>query len=82
MPFLQRWKIEGSNDKQNWELIDQKNNQTYFNSNFQSCSFDCQSNSFYSFLRLTQTQKGIKSSNTNNFFCLSFVEFGADIIDL
>jgi hypothetical protein len=77
--YPQGWKLEGSNDKQNWELIDQKNNQTYFNYPFQSYFFDCQSNSFYSFLKLAQTQK---SSSNNNLFILSFVEFGGNIIDL
>jgi hypothetical protein len=76
--YYQGWKVEGSNNQKDWELIDQRSDQSCFNQAFQSCLFDCQSNSFYSFIRITQTQKPKSGSNRFGF---TFVEFGGEILD-
>jgi hypothetical protein len=74
--YPQGWKLEGSNDEENWEIIDQRSDQKSFTQNWQFCSFDCHSNTFYSFFKITQTQK---PTYDTNWFGLSYVDFYGEI---
>ena len=67
------WRIEGSNDEQNWELIDSKENDTSLNAYSKSNTFPCQNinKQFYQFIRL-------KNIN-DNYLLLSEIEFYGSI---
>jgi len=49
---LKSWTIEGSNDTQTWNTIDEKNNIQETNTNFHKCSFICNKSPFYRYIRL------------------------------
>jgi hypothetical protein len=55
----QSWKLEGSNNESNWELIDNVTNCEIFKQNNQEKTFSCQTEKFFSFLRFTQTQENL-----------------------
>lgn len=71
------WRIEGSNDEQNWCLIDSKENDSSLNAYSKSNTFTCKNinNQFYQFIRF----KPIKSCDNTNFLLLSEIEFYGSI---
>jgi hypothetical protein len=71
--FLKGWKVEGSNDGNHWELIDEKRDQTCFTQKYQENTFSIQSQSFFSFIKVTQIQPNGENSKCFNltFFELS-----------
>lgn len=72
------WLIEGSNDKQNWTVIDRRNNDTSLHSYEASNTFKTQKNNdFYRFIRI----QSIESSNgsSDHRILLSEIEFYGEI---
>lgn len=67
------WIIEGSNDKQAWDPIDNKSNDTSLHGYGKSCTFTCTniSSNFYRFIRI----KEITEKRDRFFFLLSEIEF-------
>lgn len=74
------WKIEGSNDKSSWELIDEKNDDESLNGWGKSNTFSCSenNNNFYRFIRF----KDLISHIGNNKFLLSEIEFYGSFINI
>lgn len=75
--FPQGWNLEGSNDLTEWEMIDQQSNQKCLSSGYAEHIFQCVSYEFYSYLRITQTQKTSDYHGDN--FLLTYVEFAGKI---
>jgi hypothetical protein len=69
------WKLEGSLNGQNWQMIDQKS-YSGFNQNYQDEIFTCQTSTAYSYFRFMQTQQ---NSSENWSFYLNLVEFSGPI---
>lgn len=67
------WEIEGSNDKQDWEKIDERSNESSFSYYGASKTFTCQNRNdkFYRFIRI----KEIIGQNNGHELLLSEVEF-------
>lgn len=72
------WMIEGSNDKNSWDLIDRKENITSLKDWGNSSSFSCSnvSNKFYRFIRINE----IINHQDNHYFLLSEIEFYGSIM--
>jgi hypothetical protein len=75
--LLKNWKVEGSNDKFNYTLIDSRNNETSLCQNNSESSFQCQPSQPFSFIRLTQTGK---NHVNHDYLTLSFIDFSGKII--
>ena len=73
------WNIEGSNDKENWYIIDERANDTSFKEYYKSNSFSIQqeTNNFYRFIRI----KGIEAHNGSSYLLLSEIEFYGRILN-
>lgn len=67
------WIIEGSNDKNSWQLIDKKVNDESLCQYGRKNTFNCQqiNDNYYRFIRI----QGIISHTNNNYFMLSELEF-------
>ena len=61
------WKLEGSNDKKNWSLIDMKSKNTFFTQNLQAENFNVNNNNAFQFIKLSQIGRDSNESN-----CLAF----------
>lgn len=72
------WKIEGSNDKDHWDLIDSRQNDSNLTSWGCSNTYVCQfnTNKGYRYIRI----KDIVSQNSNQEFLLSEIEFFGSIV--
>ena len=73
---LKSWVLEGSNDNEHWEEIDNRSNDSSLNGNRYSSSFEAQQkrNEFYRFIRLRQT--GIAwCPQSDNRFEIRYIEF-------
>jgi hypothetical protein len=55
--FPRGWKLEGSNNKEAWTVLDQRSNEDSLSSNMAEKIFACEPKEFYQYFRLTQTQK-------------------------
>lgn len=49
------WKLEGSNNQSNWELIDKRQKETRLNGDYSIAIFHIQHQELYSNFKLTQT---------------------------
>lgn len=66
--FIRSWKLEGSNDDANWEIIDNREECRQMNGALNEETFMCNaSNKFYKFIKITSTGK---SWADNNFYLL------------
>ncbi|KAK8897570.1 hypothetical protein M9Y10_015528 [Tritrichomonas musculus] len=72
------WNIEGSNDKNSWDLIDMKQNDESLNGWGRNNTFSCQntSNKFYRYIKL----KNLVSHGGNHLLLLSGIEFFGSLI--
>jgi hypothetical protein len=77
--FLKGWKVEGSKDGQQWELIHEKRDQTCFTQQYQENTFSVQSQSFFSFIKITQTQL---NGDNNKYFKHTFFELSGYIKEI
>ena len=79
----QSWCIEGSNDYQNWKILDDRKNETSLNSKSATDTFKIQNilnkNEFYRFLRIRQTDVNTKN---NHCLILSSLEFFGSITSI
>ena len=73
------WKIEGSLDGENWNLIDEKNEYTELSGANILRTFRATNRGRYSYFRVNQT--GINSSGSN-YFDLGKIEFFGTLVDL
>jgi hypothetical protein len=73
---LSNWKLEGSNDKINWTMIDCRNNESSLNGYRKESKFQCQPSQPFSHIRLTQTGKNLSGFD---YLILSFIEFSGKI---
>jgi hypothetical protein len=73
---LQHWKIEGSNDKSKWELIDSHQNETALNSWDKESTFECQPSKPFLYIKITQTGKNVCDYDRIGF---SFMEFSGRV---
>ena len=64
--YLKNWVIEVSNDGKNWEIIDDRNNDSQLNKPDAVANFEInQNDGFYRFIQLRQTGK-----NWGNSLCI------------
>ena len=78
----QTWVIEGSNDKNDWKILDSRNEDNSLNSRSVSHNFKIQNklgkNDYYRYLRIKQT--GVTVRN-DNYFGFSSLEYFGSIIE-
>ena len=73
------WKIIGSNDQINWDLIDLQNESFVLNGANKQHRFICQnSNKYYQYIRYVEINT-FPNNYYNNYICLSCVEFFGSI---
>lgn len=76
------WKIEASNDNQKWVTLDLHENDRSICKCGIICTFNImstnESNRFYRYIRIMQTEPNTKN---NNFMAFSAMEFFGTIID-
>jgi hypothetical protein len=70
--YLISWRVEGSADGFDWELLDERQNGTSLCGKFAESQFACQHQGVYSIIKLTMT--GVDLSN-QYWFLLSGIEF-------
>jgi hypothetical protein len=51
--YLKGWKLEGSNDGQSWNFIDEKRNQDCLSSQFKEVIFPCLTSNAFSYFKFT-----------------------------
>ena len=70
------WKIEGSNDNNNWTLLDKRTNDRSLDGSGFSNTFEIEesktTNEYFQYLRITQTDV---NTGSNYFFILSALEY-------
>lgn len=73
------WRVEASNDKIKWDLIDLRQNDTSLNTWSCSNTFDCQNKSdhYYKYVRI----KDVVSHNDTQEFLLSEIEFYGSLME-
>lgn len=70
------WKLEGSNDKSKWTLVDSQKFNHSIKTSYGEAIFKCNSNAPFSFFKLTQTGPNSSISPTfSNVITLTFIEF-------
>jgi hypothetical protein len=74
--FIKGWKVEGFKDGNHWEIIDEKRDQTCFTQQYQENTFSIQSQSFFSYIKVTQIQS---NGDSNKYFNLNFFELSGFI---
>jgi hypothetical protein len=77
--FLKNWKLEGSSDFLNWEVLDERKDETSLCSTNAIATFNCQSPKQFSIFRLIQNGK---NSNGSDNFQISRFSFFGSIIDV
>ena len=60
--YMKRWMIEGSNDEENWDLLDERNDNS-LNSSESILSFYIYPQGSYKYFKLTQIGKNNKNDN-------------------
>ena len=75
------WRIEGSNDKTNWDLIDKKENDSYLNGKYNQHRFICQNknNNYYQYIRYVQDDSWYTNRDYKYKIRLSCFEFFGSI---
>lgn len=68
---MKSWKIEVSNDGQNWKKIDERINCQEINGSYLTGTFNVQPNDFSRYVRLTQTD----NNWSNNYAWFYYMEF-------
>lgn len=63
--FFKSWKIEGSNDKDNWTLVDEQKNSTVLHSFLAEGHWSCKKPAPYKYFRIMMTDM-----NTQNNYCM------------
>ena len=72
------WRILGSNDRENWEIIDQRVNNPSLNGEYKQCRFECsRSDKYYRYIRYIQDDSW--SSQREHNIYLTCVEFFGSI---
>lgn len=72
---LRNWVVEASNDKKNWEIVDQHDDDSSLRGSNRIVTFKTkvkETNSFYRYIRIRQTEK---SWSNNYVFVMYYVEF-------
>lgn len=76
--FPRNWKIEGSQNEDNWELIDQRINDSSINQPFQEIIFQVESKTPFPLIKITQTGP---NSRNDYYFQFSFIEFFGKVFE-
>ncbi|OHT03511.1 hypothetical protein TRFO_29119 [Tritrichomonas foetus] len=69
--FLRNWKLEGSTDDIEWEVIDEHRMNDVLDENVSMCTWTCFPKGPFRYLKFTQTGK---NHNGDNYFMLSGIE--------
>ena len=81
------WRIEGSNNKSEWKLIDRRINDQSLNGKFHQNKFTCQYNNHgekdgYRYIKYSQEENWLNDYRFNSRICLSRFELYGDILKL
>lgn len=60
--FMKSWKVEGSNDKETWEIIDEQKDSEVLLSNMAEGHWSFETSPFYRYVRLMMTDKNTSDS--------------------
>ena len=73
------WRIVGSNDRENWEVVDQQVNNSSLNGKYKQCRFECsRSDKYYRYIRYIQDDSWYLQREHNIY--LTCVEFFGSIL--
>lgn len=82
---IQNWCIEGSNDKQNWIVLDERKNDKSLDDinamNTFDIDYNLKTNSFFQFIRIRQTGANSYSEGNDYRFIISSIEFFGTLIN-
>ena len=73
---IQNWNIEGSNDLNKWEILDNRRNEKCLDENDANTFKITKSNVFYRYLRIHQTGPNTRSNNDYRLIIHSLEYFG------
>ena len=76
--LMLRWAVLGSNDEENWFLIDERDFSTLEKIPETKCHFDCSPIGSYSFYKIMQTSKNSKG---NHIMALSYFELYGELTE-
>jgi len=68
---IRSWKVEGSNNKKDWRIIDEHRNNGILDEETYCCMWQCYSGGFFQYFKITQTDL---NKDNDNYFLLGGIE--------
>ena len=68
---IRSWKVEGSNNKKDWRIIDEHRNNGILDEETNCCMWHCYSGGFFQYFKITQTDL---NKDNDNYFLLGGIE--------